>query len=110
MYRDNSRNCADLFRSTALERKVLGCRLRLAEIYDGVKFGPEPASELRAQALLYDAAGRALGVFLPVAEKMRVEDLLLEPPLSIEETEVLRQRARQTPGKPLADILGRLGF
>jgi len=66
--------------------------------------------ELRAQALLYDAAGRALEVFSPVEENMRIEYLLPEPPLSIEETEVLRQRARESVCKPLTEILGQLGF
>jgi hypothetical protein len=37
-----------------------------------------------------------------------VEDLNLEPPLSIVETEELRKKNRT--GKPLKEILDRLGF
>jgi len=33
----------------SVELKSIGCRLRLAEIYDGVKFGPEPASGPQAE-------------------------------------------------------------
>jgi hypothetical protein len=32
-----------------LELKSIGCRLALAEIYEGVEFGPEPAAEPRGE-------------------------------------------------------------
>jgi hypothetical protein len=63
--------------------------------------------ELSRQAILCDANGRVLGFFSPVPDRPRVEDLQLEPPLSIAETEELRKV--QT-GKPLEEILARLGI
>jgi hypothetical protein len=60
------------------------------------------------QVVICDEAGRVLGIFSPVQARPRVEDLQLEPPLSIEETEKLRKKHRT--GKPLEEILGRLGF
>jgi hypothetical protein len=59
------------------------------------------------QVVLCDERGRVLGLFSPVLERPRVEDLQLEPPLSIEETEKLRKNRT---GKPLDEILGRLGL
>jgi hypothetical protein len=59
------------------------------------------------QVVLCDEWGRVLGFFSPLQERPRIEDLQLEPPLSIAETEQLR---RNRTGKPLAEILGRLGF
>jgi hypothetical protein len=62
---------------------------------------------LENQALLCDSSGRALGFFSPLGGDLNIEDLQLEPPRSIAETEELR-KART--GKPLEEILGRLGF
>ena len=61
-------------------------------------------SELQNQVLLCDASGRALGFFSPFGEPVKVEDLQLEPPRSIAETEELR---KVKTGKPLEEILGR---
>ena len=63
--------------------------------------------ETAGQVALCDEGGRVLGLFSPVMDRPRVEDLQLEPPLSIEETEQLRKNRT---GKPLEEILGRLGF
>jgi hypothetical protein len=59
------------------------------------------------EVIVCDAAGRALGFFSPLPGKPQIEDLQLEPPLSIEETEALRKNKT---GKPLEEILGRLGL
>ena len=67
----------------------------------------EKLGELQAQAVLCDASGRALGVFSPLADPLLLKDLQLEPPLSIAETEELR---KVRTGKPLDEILGRLGI
>ena len=64
-------------------------------------------SELAGQAVLCDADGRALGFFSPLHGGLQVDDLQLEPPLSIAETEELRKNRT---GKPLEEILGRLGI
>jgi hypothetical protein len=64
-------------------------------------------SELTHQVVLCDSDGRALGFFSPIHERPRVEDLQLEPPLSIAETEELRKIKT---GKPLNEILDRLGL
>jgi len=64
--------------------------------------------EVLGQVVLCDAHGRALGFFSPLQDRPRVEDLQLDPPLSIAETEELRQKNRT--GKPLEEILGRLGL
>jgi hypothetical protein len=71
----------------------------------------EPAlvKELRAnleQTILCDSTGQALGFFSPLRDPTPVGELNLEPPLSVEETERLRQNKT---GKPLSEILGRLG-
>jgi hypothetical protein len=63
--------------------------------------------EAASQVVLCDAEGRALGFFSPFTQRPRVEDLQLEPPLSIAETEELR---KVRTGKPLSEILGRLGL
>ena len=63
-------------------------------------------SGLGGQAVLCDPNGRVLGVFSPVADRPRLEDLQLEPPLSIAEAEELR---KVKTGRPLAEILARLG-
>jgi hypothetical protein len=67
----------------------------------------EKLSGLEGQAVLCDASGRALGLFSPLGAPLDVQDLQLEPPLSIAETEALR-KART--GKPLEEILQRLGI
>ena len=51
----------------------------------------EQLGQLAGQAILCDASGRALGLFSPLHDRPPVEDLQLEPPLSIAETEELRQ-------------------
>lgn len=63
--------------------------------------------ELAGQAVLCDANGRALGFFSPLRDKMQVNDLQLEPPLSIAEIE---ERRKVRTGKPLEEILSRLGY
>ena len=60
------------------------------------------------QAVVCDSEGRAIGFFSPLKSGPRIEDLQLEPPLSIAETEELRKKNRT--GKPLEEILGRLGL
>ena len=60
------------------------------------------------QVVVCDASGRVIGFFSPLKDRPLFEDLQLEPPLSIEETEALRQKNRT--GKPLEEILGRLGL
>jgi hypothetical protein len=63
-------------------------------------------AEVTAQAVLFDSSGRALGIFTPLASCDDQEGRL-EPPLSIAETEELR---KVRTGKPLDEILGRLGI
>jgi hypothetical protein len=67
----------------------------------------EKLGETAGQVVLCDERGRVLGVFSPLRERPSLEDLQLEPPLSIAETEQLRKNRT---GKPLEEILGRLGF
>jgi hypothetical protein len=62
----------------------------------------EKLAALTGQAVLCDSEGRALGFFSPIGEQLKVEDLQLEPPLSIAETEELR---KVRTGKPLEEIL-----
>jgi hypothetical protein len=63
------------------------------------------------QSILCDESGRALGFFSPLPRNTRLDDLNLESPLSIEETEELRKRRGGKPvGKPLSEILSRLGL
>ena len=76
------------------------------------KITVEPAlgqalGKFEGQVVVCDSEGRALGFFSPLYERPRVEDLQLEPPLSIAETEELR---KVRTGKPLNEILGRLGL
>ncbi len=67
----------------------------------------EKLDKLTGQTILSDTQGRALGFFSPLHDHPQVQDMQLEPPLSIAETEELRKvRA----GKPLNEILGRLGL
>lgn len=60
------------------------------------------------QVVLCDSQGRALGFFSPLPDHPQINELQLEPPLSIAETEELRKKNRT--GKPLEEILGRLGY
>ncbi len=60
------------------------------------------------QTVVCDLEGRVIGFFSPLKSRPRLEDLQLEPPLSIPETEELRRKHRT--GKPLEEILGRLGL
>jgi hypothetical protein len=47
-----------------------------------------------------------IGLFSPIHGQIRFEDLQLEPPSSIAETEALR---KERTGKPLEENLSRLG-
>jgi hypothetical protein len=67
----------------------------------------EKLGDLAGQAILCDPKGRVLGFFSPIPDRPHIDDLQLEPPLSIAETEELRKV--QT-GKPLAEIFARLGI
>lgn len=59
------------------------------------------------EAIVCDATGRVLGFFSPLRTPVPVEDLQLESPTPPEEIE----RRRQNPtGKPLVEILARLGL
>jgi hypothetical protein len=64
-------------------------------------------AKLPSGAILCDAAGRALGLFSPLDSSVQTDDLQLEPPLSIAQTEELRKNRT---GKPLSEILDRLGL
>jgi hypothetical protein len=63
--------------------------------------------EATEQAVICDEHGRVLGLFSPVLGRPDIGHLQLEPPLSIAETEELRKNRT---GKPLEEILGRLGY
>lgn len=63
-------------------------------------------NSLTGQAVVCDSQHRVLGFFSPTPDRPRLEDLQLEPPLSIAETEELRKNKS---GKPLEEILARLG-
>lgn len=60
------------------------------------------------QVVVCDESGNVLGFFSPIRDHPTIGDLQLEPPLSIVETEQLRQNNRT--GKPLDEILNRLGL
>jgi hypothetical protein len=62
---------------------------------------------LAGQAVICDTDGRALGFFSPLADRPLLQNLQLEPLLSIAETEELRKVCE---GKPLEEILDRLGI
>jgi hypothetical protein len=78
----------------------------MKEITVETAFGAQ-LCEIAGQAILCDTTGRVLGFFSPVRGRPRVEELQIEPPLSIPETEELR---KVKTGKPLSEILGRLGI
>ena len=63
--------------------------------------------EATQQAVLCDEQGRVLGLFSPVPGSPGIGELQLEPPLSVSQTEELRKNRT---GKPLEEIIGRLGF
>jgi hypothetical protein len=56
--------------------------------------------------LLCDSQGRAIGIFSPFRDRPQANDLQLEPPHSVAETEELLRTQRS--GKPLEEILKRL--
>lgn len=62
---------------------------------------------LAEQAVLCDASGRVLGFFSPTPGHPLIDQLQLEPALSIAETQKLRN---DKTGKPLDEILSRLGI
>jgi|SoiMethySBSTD1v2_1073268.scaffolds.fasta_scaffold1457240_3 hypothetical protein len=64
--------------------------------------------QLPGQAVLCDSEGHALGFFSPFKDRPKLEDLQLEPPTSIAEIEERRKQGRT--GKPLSEILKRLGL
>ena len=66
----------------------------------------EQLGQLSGQTVVCDSSGRALGFFTPLAARPQVDDLQLDSSLSPAEIEALR-KDRQ--GKPLAEILARLG-
>jgi hypothetical protein len=63
--------------------------------------------QLAKQTVICDAEGRVLGFFSPLTSHPKLQELQLEPPLSIAETEKLRANKG---GKPLSEILARLGI
>ena len=65
-------------------------------------------TQFKEQSLVCDAEGRVLGFFSPLDEPVQLDELNLDPPLSIEQTEELRKKNRT--GKPLDEILARLGY
>jgi len=67
----------------------------------------EKLSQSAGQILVCDAEGRVIGFFSPLKDRPRLVDLNLEPP-PIEQTPE-RAESNRT-GKPLEEILGRLGF
>jgi hypothetical protein len=68
----------------------------------GQKLGALPG-----QTVLCDEQGRVLGFFSPTPDRPSLGELQLEPPLSIAEVEALRNVRT---GKPLEEILDRLGY
>lgn len=65
----------------------------------------ERLAALPDQVMLCDSAGRAIGIFIPVADAGPCSDL--DIPLSLAEIQELK-KSRE--GKPLEDILSRLGL
>jgi hypothetical protein len=64
-------------------------------------------SSLPKQTVLCDADGNAIGMFSPLPESSPISSLQLEPTVSMAELEALRKNPT---GKPLSEILSRLGF
>jgi hypothetical protein len=67
----------------------------------------EKLGAVPGQTIVCDEQGRALGFFSPLTRATPLEELNLESPLSLEETQALR---KDRTGKPLAEILDRLGL
>jgi hypothetical protein len=67
----------------------------------------EKLGQLAAQTVLCDPEGRVLGLFLPYLDRPKLKDFQLEPPSTIEE---INERRKNRSGKPLEEILSRLGF
>lgn len=67
----------------------------------------EELATLQGEAVVVDAQGRALGFFSPLDRPTDLEEMQLDPPLSIAEVEELR---KVKTGKPLVEILNRLGI
>ncbi len=61
---------------------------------------------LDSQTVLCDSDGRVIGLFLPYCDRPKLEDFQLEPPSTIEE---INERRKNRSGKPLEEILRRLG-
>jgi hypothetical protein len=64
--------------------------------------------EASSQTVVCDPEGRVIGFFSPLPDRPRIEDLQLDSPLTAAEMEELRKKNRT--GKPLEEILGRLGL
>lgn len=67
----------------------------------------EKLGQLADQTVLCNSEGRVLGLFQPFRDRPKVEDYRLEPPSTIEE---INERRKNRSGKPLEEILTRLGF
>ncbi len=67
----------------------------------------EKLGQLAGQAILCDSEGRVLGFFQPLRDRPNRAELQLEPPWSIEES---KERCKARTGKPLEEILNRLGI
>jgi hypothetical protein len=61
-----------------------------------------------SQTVLCDDSGRVLGFFSPEPDKPKLSDLQLDSPRSLEEMKALAKTQRT--GKPLQEILTRLGY
>lgn len=64
-------------------------------------------ASLQSYSVICDAAGRAIGFFSPLPGRPPVDDLQLTPLLSIEES---KERCKEKTGRPLSEILDRLGL
>ncbi len=64
-------------------------------------------SDLKGYTLLCDSTGKTLGIYKPVLEQIRGADINLESPLSPDE---IQRRLQIKTGKPLEEILERLGL
>ena len=67
----------------------------------------EQLGRVPGQTIVCDTEGRVLGFFSPAPDRPKREDLNLEPPWTIEES---RERSKARTGKPLSEILNRLGI
>jgi hypothetical protein len=66
--------------------------------------------QLSSQAILCDVQGRALGFFSPMPDHPFVKELQLEPPSPLSIAEIEERRKNGVTGKPLSEILKRLGL